>query len=457
MPSKKIACLGGGSGYFARALPDLAVTPGLAGSEITLYDIDREKAEIMARHGRRLAERAGTGQRVRACATLADAIDGADFAITSIGGAGESTGTVYGTGYHVQDVQIPAKYGIYQLVGDTCGPAGMMMGLRSIPIYINICRELEKRCPNVILFNHSNPMAPLCRAMLKYTAVNVIGICHGVQIGLMRIGQLMGIDPEELDTLWIGTNHYHWFTRIHHNGKDIYPEVKRRLAAFEKVPGEIMTSKLSQIYGYQIVYPEDDHALEFYPFLTQLPDGEHLPYGQKPWLPHGYAPDPAAQHEPTEAERREARQKQLAEMEEHLGQIELPPGMTSRITGEGLGGLLQSIALGERQVYIVNIPNRGAVPNLPAHAVLEIEAVTDSCGVRGVHMGEAPLVLAGVLERRIVWQELVADAAVKGDRNLALQALLLDDMAILPEKAEAMLDELLAASGPMLPQFAKGS
>ncbi len=454
MPSKKIACLGGGSGYFARALPDLAVTPGLAGSEIALYDIDLEKCEIMARHGRRLADQAPTGQRVRACATLAEALDGADFAITSIGGAGASTGNVYGTGYHVQDVQIPAKYGIYQLVGDTCGPAGMMMALRSIPIYIDICHEMEKRCPKAILFNHSNPMAVLCRAMLKYTGIQVVGICHGVQIGLMRIGKIMGIDPEELDTLWIGTNHYHWFTRIYHKGRDIYPEVKQRLAAFEKVPGEIMTGKLSQIYGYQIVYPEDDHALEFYPFLTQIPDGDHLPYGQKAWLPSGYRPDPAAQREPSEDERREARKKQLAEMEAHLARIELPPGMTSRITGEGLGGLLQAIALGERQVYIVNIPNQGAVPNLPAHAVLEIEAASDSCGVRGVYMGEAPLVLKGLLERRIVWQELVADAAVKGDRALALQALLVDDMAIVPEKAEAMLGELLAASKPMLPQFA---
>jgi len=453
MPNKKIACLGGGSGYFARALPDLAVTPGLAGSDVALYDIELEKCELMARHGQRLAEQAATGQRVHACATLAEALDGADFAITSIGGAGASVGNVYGTGYHVQDILIPARYGIYQIVGDTGGPAGMMMALRSIPIYIDICHEMEKRCPRAILFNHSNPMAVLCRAMLKYTGIQVVGVCHGVQIGLIKIGQIMNIDPREIDALWVGTNHYHWFTRLYHQGKDIYPAVKERLAAFSKVQGEIMTNKLSQIYGYQIVYPEDDHALEFYPFLTQLPDGEHLPYEQKAWLPNGYTADPAAQHEPSATERAEARQQQLSEMEERLGQIELPAAMSDPITGEGLGGLLQAIAQGRREVHIVNIPNQGAVPNLPAHAVLEIEAVTDSCGLRGIYMGEAPLVLAGLLQKRIVWQELVADAAVKGDRQLALQALLMDEMAIVPEKAEAMLDELLAASRPMLPQF----
>ncbi len=111
--------------------------------------------------------------------------------------------------------------------------------------------------------------------------------------------------------------------------------------------------------------------------------------------------------------------------------------------------------MGRRRVHIVNVPNNGAIPNLPDHAIMEIDGVTDSCGVRGIHMGEAPLYLKGLLEKRIAWQELVADAAVKGDRNLALQALLLDEMAIVPEKAEKMLDELLGASKDLLPQFAE--
>ena len=123
MPSKKITCLGAGSRYFARALGDLAITEGLGGSEITLYDIDMGKAELMARHGARLAGLSGTGLRVRACSELADAIDGADFAISSIGGAGESVDGVYDTSYHLQDMLIPARYGIYQIVGDTGGPA----------------------------------------------------------------------------------------------------------------------------------------------------------------------------------------------------------------------------------------------------------------------------------------------------------------------------------------------
>jgi alpha-galactosidase len=221
------------------------------------------------------------------------------------------------------------------------------------------------------------------------------------------------------------------------------------MAVRAETPGGMMTQKLSEIYGYQIVYPHDDHIIEFYPFLTQLAQGGSLPYGQEPWVRFDMDHTRELEAEPTAAER----EATMRRYREELETIPLPAAMSDPLTGEGLGSLIESIALGRRQVYIVNIPNRGAVPNLPDYALLEIEGVSDSGGVRGVYMGEAPLALEALLHRRIVWQELVADAAVKGDRNLALQALLTDDMAIRPELAEAMLDELLAASKAMLPQF----
>ena len=454
--NKKIVCLGGGSGYFSRVLGDIAVAEGLAGSEITLYDIDYGKCQIMAKHGARLAEESGTGMRVHACEELAEALDGADFAISSIGGSGASLGGVYGTSAHIADMIIPARYGVYQIVGDTTGPAGMMMGLRSIPIYVNICREMEKRCPNVILMSHSNPMAPLCRSMTKYTDIQAIGICHGVQGGIKDAANVLGVSPHDLNTVWIGTNHYYWFTRIcDKNGNDLYPEFWRRVDERGPVAGQLISSRLSRIYGYQITYTPDSHVFEFYQFPAQISDAESIPYGLRGHV-HGTDYSDLELKEVPEmshAQRQEMRQKQLESFEAGLENIKLPGGLSDPLTGEGVGVLIEDIALGRRRVHIVNIPNKGAITNLPAHAIVEIEGVTDSCGVRGVHMGEAPLWLKGFLEKRIAWQELVTDAAVKGDRNLALQALLLDEMAIMPEKAEAMLDELLAASKDLLPQF----
>ena len=453
MPAVKIACLGGGSFYFRRVLADLPLSEELAGSEVVLYDLEYEKARRMAAMGARIAGEAPTGLKVRAAKSLSDALDGADFALASIGASGAGiTPNVYDSWFHNADVHIPAKYGIQQVIGDTCGPAGMMMGFRSIPAYMKIAREMEKRCPQAVLFNHSNPMAVICRALNKYTSVKTVGICHGVQHGIVYAARILKVPPTELEITWVGTNHYYWFTRVSHKGRDLYPKLKRLVAKQKPGAGSQMSEKLSNVYGYCLVYPYDSHSVEFYPFLSRVRRQKDLPYNlKKHALSHGYdASKPLPKHKPPTAAVRKAFFKQYQEI---LDRTELPEKMDDSITGEGMSLLLGAIATGQRRLCIVNIPNRSAVANLPAHAVLEVEAVTDSMGVRPLVMDEAPLVLKGMLEKRIVWEELAADAAVKGDRKLALQALMVDEMAILPEKAEAMLAELLTASKPLLPQF----
>jgi len=453
MKARKIVGLGGGSLFFTRAMPDLLLSEDLAGSQFVLYDIDADKVNRMAARGAQLAERAGTGFAVRATTDLADAVDGADFAISSIGGSGaEVTNTVYGSPYHGADVYIPAKYGIQQVVGDTGGPGGMMMALRSLAAYMPICREMEKRCPDVVFLNHSNPMAVLCRAIRKYTSLNVIGICHGVQIGIIRAAGLLGISPQELEALWVGTNHYYWFTRLRHQGKDVYGELMRRMGEQAPSRGTELSVRLSQIYGHAIVYPQDDHVWEFYPFATNVGGFAGLPEGlQHAAREFGYDPDkPPAELDKSD----ETREKFFAGYQELVDKIELPAEQDNSVTGEGLGALVSDISEGRRELAIVNIPTEGEITNLPDSALVELQGVTDSTGVRGIHMGEAPIHLKGILEKRFAWQELVADAGVEGDRNLALQALLLDEMAIMPDKAEAMLDELLTASKDLLPQFA---
>lgn len=454
MPSSKITCLGAGSLYFRRAIPDLLVNEDLAGSEIVLYDLVHEKAERMAAMGRRLAERAGTRFRVRAARELADAVDGADFALSSIGGSGPGiTQRVYLSYYHNADIRIGAKYGVQQIIADTGGPGAMMMAFRSIPAYIEICREMEKRCPRAILFNHSNPMAVLCRAMHKYTGVQVVGVCHGVQGGIREVADILELPVRELDCLWIGTNHYYWLTRVAHLGQDLYPELRRRLAARDVPEREQLSSRLSDIYGHRILYAPDDHIIEFYPFLAQVQGGvKGLPYGLSHEAEERFPVEDEVRS-PGEAPSAQVRQEFFREYQELLDATNLSAGASDPLLGEGIGAILAAIALGRRQVCIANLANRGCIPNLPETAEVEVEAVTDSCGIRGLQMGKAPLVLKGMLEKRFVWHELVADAAVKGDRCLALQAMMLDEMAILPHKAEAMLGELLETSKDLLPQF----
>lgn len=455
MPSLKIALLGAGSLYFPEVLENLALTPGLAGSEVCLYDLDLEKCALMVDLGSRLASQSGTGLCVRMCADLADTLDGADFAVSSIGGSGASLGGVHETAAHNADRIIPARYGIFQLTGDTGGPAGMMMGLRSIPVYLEIAREMERRCPNAVLLNHSNPMAVLCRTLRKHTSINVIGICHGVQVGIQRVADLIGIPPEELEAVWIGTNHYYWFTRLRWQGRDIYPEVMEKTATRTTPQGEILSDLLSRIYGYRLAYHSDRHEIEFYPFLAQVRDVKEMPYGFNGKAAARYANlYPKLQPEMSPTEKQSLREKQLRQYADELdaqGLMECAQGATG---SEDIASLIEAIATGQRMIRILNLPNNGTVTNLPSHAILEMEAVTDSCGARGIHVGDAPLALMGLLQKRIAWQEMVVEAGVKGDRKLALQALLLDEMAIAPERATAMLDELFASSQHLLPQFA---
>lgn len=457
MPSVKIVCLGGGSLYFPFAFKDLVQRPELAGSEIVLYDLDFQKSQMVASVGKRLARDAGISLKFRAPRKLADALDGADFALSSIGGSGaEITANVYGSRFHDADIRIPAKYGVCQMIGDTCGPAGMMMALRSIPAYLAICREMEKRCPRAILFNHSNPMAVLMRAMHKYTSITAIGVCHGVQDGLQTAGKFLDLPPRELEAMWVGTNHYYWFTRMLHKGRDVMPELMKQIAAKKDRPGGEMSNRLSLAYGYPLVYAHDDHAIEFYPFQAQAGGNfDSLPYGiGKSGAALVAKPAPTGSSKPTPAERREF----FKGYKTILDRAQLPPKikrkeMLAQAISEEVGGTIVAISSGKRQLCIANIANNGAIPNLPATAEVEVEAITDSLGVRGLSMGLCPPTLKGILEKRFAWQELVADAAVTGDRRLALQALLVDEMAIWPAKASDMLDELLAASKGLLPSF----
>jgi len=459
----KVACLGGGGWYFTRPISDFALCEDIHGSEIALYDIDRDRAELMAKMGRRLSRQAGARLRFKNAASLVEAVDGSDFVLCSIGGIGGSGASgYYESPTHLGDKVICAKYGVPQIVGDTCGPAAMMAALRSIPIYLDICRTIERRAPRAVLLNHANPMAALCRAMTKYSSVScVIGICHGVQGGIAHAASVLGIPPRELETVWIGTNHYYWFVRMRHKGIDVMPRFWASVRKQTPGPGHEMCADLSRVYGHWIVYPEDDHVIEFYPYLAQVKDPTNLPFGLSEQgfgkrMKSLYAGQESIA-ELRQADRSASRESMLKEYARVLRKITLPKDAADPVTGEGTARLIADIATGRRHVHICNVPNRGAVPNLPQEAVLEVETVTDSAGVRPVWMGEAPLPLEALLRKRIVWQELVVDAAVKGDRRRALQAMQVDEAAIPPKRSEKMLRELMANSRGMLPSFDRKS
>jgi alpha-galactosidase len=435
MPAKKIVLLGGGSAFFRTVIGEFAITEELSGSDVVFYDVEEPQMEIIAKYGRRAAQQTGVNLKISWTTDLAEAVDGADFAVSSIGVSGPDRK------YHELDITIPAKYGIYQTTGDTTGPGGLFAGFRSLPIFLGICREMEKRCPEVIFLNHSNPMVMICRAMIKHTGIKkVIGLCHGAQGTISYLAQVLEVPVEELDVITVGLNHLLWVTRLRHNGKDLYPLLKEKLDATETPNGKIFCKKLFDIYGY---YPvnADRHIIEFYPFLLQARDPENLPYGLRLRT---------KMIEESRRSRDDTYEKMLRQ-----ANGEEPIQIPKRLSPEAIGKLIATISLNRRETHIVNIPNNGSVPNLPDYAIVEVQGVTDSQGFRGLYMGEIPLPVVGILQARVLQQELAVDAGVYGDRNLALQALIADEFTTSIEDAEAMLDELLTVHAGMLPQFEK--
>ena len=446
----KIACIGGAGYYFLRPISDICVTPELDGCTISIYDLDLDRAKLMAITANRLSREAGATVTAEAASTLENAVQDADFVITSIGGAGATGSTgYYDSPVHLGDKVICARHGVPQVVGDTAGPAAMMAAFRSVPIHMEICRAIEKHAPNAILLNHANPMAVLCRAMNQHANLRcVIGICHGVQEGIAHVADILKVNAKELECIWIGTNHYYWFTRLRHRNRDVLPDLWRQVAAAKPKAGTEMCHDLSMIYRHWIVYPSDDHVIEFYPYTASANDIRSLPYGlsenvfverQLPILDGDVCLDDLATNDQADS-----RLDILTRYEARLNQTTLPVNAEDPITGEGTGRLIADMVMGRRNVHICNIPNRGAIPNLPADALVEVEAITDSMGVRPVYAGHAPPVLEAILRKRFAWQQLVVDAAMGCDRHLALQAMLVDESALPPDRSRALLDELLA-------------
>ena len=453
MATKKIVCIGSGSLHFTGVIANLVSREELAGSEIVLYDLVQDKSERMAAMGRRLTEQAGHGLTVRAAGDIADTLDGADFVLTSIGGSGGTAISVYGSYYHRADMHISAKYGLYQVIGDTGGPAGMMMGLRAIPAYVDLCRQMESYCPRAILLNHTNPMAPICRAMRKYSSIHTVGICHGVQNTIQRIAELLDRPPSELDCKWVGTNHYYWFLKVVHRGEDLTEELFAKVTTIPEDEDDVLWRELSAAYGVVVGIPGANHLIEFYPWATRVSSQDDQPE---------HLADCARRHGFTESDPFPTRDDATDEDRAKWGKMytdaldgaALPDRSAGRSFGEEpIDDMIVAVAEGRREVFVLNLPNEGVFPNLPLDALVEVEAVADSTGFRGLTVGACPPVLKGMLEKRFAWQELVADAGVNGDRKSALQAMLLDEMALSPARNEALLEELLQASRDRLPQF----
>jgi len=433
---RKIVLLGGGSFYHEQVIGELATTPELAGCSAVLYDVEPKRMGVVRQAGQRIIQAVGAKLKLSATTDLARALDGADYAIGSIG--------VHGPGqrWHLADVEAVARLGIIQTTGDSVGPSGISQGLRIIPLYVEIARQMRRYCPDAFLLNHSNPMGPICRAVIKTTGIRTIGYCHNVAHETTWFAKVLGLPAAELEVTAVGPNHILWLLDVRHQGRSVYPELKRRILA---LPPEPTRTFAREVLALMDLYPiaGDRHIVEFFPHARIPTKPEELLYGMQ-WR--------------SDMIREGALARELSKEPSSLqlrARGKLPPAVPTGVSPESMGDQIRSLALGIEKLHYVNTPNRGAVAGVPDWAVIELKAVTGSRGATPLYVGELPPQAARWTLAQLYAQELLVDAAVEGSRQKALQALACDPMVLSFREPETILDALIAAQSPRLDRFRK--
>ncbi len=438
LPPARICIVGGGSYNWGHILlKDVAGKRGALRGTVVLCDIDPVALDELTRLGRKIMAQAGAAIRVEGTTDLREALTGADFVVATI--------TVGGLASMRHDLEIPLRYGVYQAVGDTVGPGGLSRALRSIPVFIDLAHTMESVCPDAWLINLTNPMTTICRAVAKASAIKVVGLCHEVDSTRSTLRGMFDVAADELEALVAGVNHLPWCLDIRVRGGEGVPLIREYVASGRPIPLKPdfeerspfqdhwkVKLALLDVYGY-LPGAGDRHVAEFFPyFLTEHAradfDIEMTPIDLR--------------------ERRTAAHR--AQILRWLADDEPVPLERSR---EEFSDVIVALRGGPPVHAVVNMPNRGQVGNLPRDAVLETTAMVGADGVQPVAIGEVPAGVQSTLYPHVLNQEMIVEAALRGDRRLALQALLADPLIRDFRVVATMLDELLRANAEWLPQF----
>lgn len=452
MKRRKIVLIGAGSAMFTQGLvADLILSPDLGPYELGLVDIDNDALKAAVGLSQKLVEAKSANIVISGSVDRRDLLPDADVVLTTIGVGGRRAWE--------QDVFIPRKYGIYQPVGDSVMPGGISRAMRMIPALVDIANDVKALCPDALFFNYSNPMTSNCMAIQRATGVNVIGLCHGAFRVERQIAHILGAPPEEFSSIAVGLNHLTFFYDLRWNGRNVKPElhalVEKQLAEGtvnqyaesgntfpkeEKVANNPFSWTLYQAYG---AYPSanDRHTVEFFP--ERFPQGSY--YGKQLGI-DAYSLEEVI----------EWGDGIYADMHKQaLGEKPLNPDLLNRRVGEHeqLLEMLRSIERDERKIFYANVVNNGAVPNLPDHAVLELPTVAMSGGMRAIHCADFPDTLAAIIQRKLSAVDLTVSAALTGNRDLFVEALLVDGAVTDRALATDLMEEMLQAQRPYLPNF----
>ena len=422
----KICVIGGGSTYtpeliegFIQRRDELPVTT------IALMDIDEERLRLVGGLAKRMLRAAEADIGLKLTTRRREAMEGADYVITQI--------RVGGMACRIQDERIPLRFGV---VGqETTGPGGFAKALRTIPVLLDIARDVAEVTPGAHLVNFTNPSGIVTEALLKYTDVPTIGLCNspfGFQQG---IAQQLGVAPERIQLDYVGLNHLSWIRGVKLDGEDVFDQVLEaaitRARAGESLfspelletLGMIPSYYLNYYYNHDRVVAEQRRAGKTRGEVVQEIEAELLRL---------YA-DPNLKHKPKLLKKRGGA---------HYSTIAV--------------AVISAIYRDASEVHIVNTRNNGALPDLPPHCVVELPSVINRGGAQALPVAPMPPSIRGLAQAVKAYEELTVRAAVEGDERTALQALLAHPLVPSFAVAQELWAAIKEANRAYLPQFDLG-
>jgi alpha-galactosidase len=435
----KIVIIGAGSHVFTRNLvTDFLSYPELRGSTISLMDIDEDRLDLVTSFTRKIVSQHSYATEVESTTDRRTALDGADYVILSI--------RVGGLAANRLDLEIPAKYGIVQGVGDTIGPGGVFYGLRHVPVILDICRDMEELCPDAWLLNYTNPMALICWAVNDHSSVKNIGLCHSVQGTASELARYIGAPPDEVQYWVAGINHMAWFLEFKWRGEDAYPLLRERF----KDPA-VYSGPDAHWAGPDIVRVEVFKALGYFPTESSQHLSEYVPWFRKsPELMERFK---LSDRLDTLGTMIEGRARSEEEMRRLVASRDPIP--VERST-EYCSSIIHSMETGTPRRVNVNVNNHGLITNLPRGSCVEVPCLVDGGGVHPCHVGDLPPQCAALNRTNINVQELAVLGAVEKDRELVFQSLLLDPLTsamLTIDETHSMVDEMFEAEAHLLKGF----
>lgn len=435
----KIAFIGAGSLGFTRGLVrDILSFPALADSTLALMDINEERLDFAKRAVEKIVAAGNYPAKVIATNDRAEALKGADGVVCTILAGGVQVWR--------HDIEIPKKYGVDINIGDTRGPSGIFRALRTIPVMLDICRDIERYCPDAIFLNYTNPMAMLCRAMQGQSKVNVTGLCHSVQGTAEMLTNWIGAPMEEATYLCAGINHQAWYLDFKWNGKNAYPLIREAVKKTEIYNEEIVRNEMFIHLGYYVT-ESSGHNSEYNPWFRKRPDliEKYCTHGTS-WNPGLYGYILKCYLEAESTWKHEAK-----EWLDSTEPIDLKRGL------EYAASIFNAI-IGEGAIFEFNgnVRNFGLIDNLPEGCCVEVPVIASKYGLRPLHVGPLPANLAILNNISTRCEEMAVEAAITGNPDPVYQAIYFDPLtsAVLSlAEIKQMVDEMFQANKDWLPQF----